>query len=146
MDKDINRLREVAAAYGGQSARWPQAERAALEVAAFRETVALADASEIDGVLAAASRPEVPANGRLRLMQRIVPAKRGDTVVALPVRRRQQASWAIAAGLAASLAAGAYLGTLSQTDLLFDPGTAASDDPVDLAGLGDVNDYLGDDT
>jgi hypothetical protein len=59
-------------------------------------------------------------------------------------RRSHAWAWAAAATLAASLAFGIYLGTLDTTDFLFSPDTAANDDPVDLAGLGDVSDYLED--
>jgi hypothetical protein len=145
--RTAERLREVTAAYGARAAHWPEPERAALESAATHDRVSLEEARQIDLVLASATRPEVPANGPLRLAQRIVPPGRGDTVVALSRRRHpMRPTWAIAASLAAALACGAYLGTLQQADLFFDPGVGVSDDPVDLAGLGDVNDYLGDET
>ena len=66
-------------------------------------------------------------------------------VVAMPVRRPPPRwPWAAAAALAASLACGIYLGSLDSANALFDSSPAVSDDPVDLAGLGDISDYLED--
>lgn len=142
MTAETKRLHEVAAAYGADPARWPPRERVRLEALAAKRPADLADAQAIDRVLAGASTPAVPQAGAARIAARL-PSKR-EIVGFRPRRPAWRNSWAIASALAASLAFGVYLGTFSETDLLFDPGLASSDDPVDLAGLGDVTDLLGD--
>jgi hypothetical protein len=141
----LKRLEEVAAAYGSDPERWPADERSLLEEAARVRPDLLAEAREVDQVLAHAAVPPATAEGKSRLLQIIASERqaRPGNVVSLPVRPRSPAwSWAAAAALAASLAFGIYLGTLEGANVLFDPAGAASDDPVDLAGLGDVSDYL----
>jgi hypothetical protein len=146
----LKRLTEVAAAYGADPARWPAAERARLEEAARARPDLLVEAGEVDHVLALAAEPRMSHDGEARLLaaiaQHVKPA--GRNVVAMPARRSAGPrpmsgwSWAAAATLAASLACGIYLGSLDSTGFIFDPDAVASDDPVDLAGLGDVSDYL----
>jgi hypothetical protein len=153
MDMDsrlLKRLSEVVAAYGANPARWPKGERSRLEEAARENPRMLAEAHEIDRVLELASAPRNSQEGQARLLRAITHEGQAhaSNVVSLPSRvlpRRSHAwAWAAAATLAASLAFGIYLGTLDTTDFLFSPDTAANDDPVDLAGLGDVSDYLED--
>jgi hypothetical protein len=141
----LRRLEEVVASYGADPAHWPAAERNELEEAARKRPDLLAEGREVDRVLARAAAPPVSAEGRSRLLQAIANERRGvpGNVIPLPVRPRSPAwSWASAAALAASLAFGVYLGTLDSANVIFDPNLTSSDDPVDLAGLGDVSDYL----
>jgi hypothetical protein len=146
----VKRLAEVAAAYGADPARWPAPERIRLEEAARARPDLLAEAGEVDRVLALAAEPRISHGGEARLLAAIAQQAKptGGNIVAMPVRRstgpRSMSgwSWAAAATLAASLACGIYLGSLDSTGFIFDPDAVANDDPVDLAGLGDVSDYL----
>jgi hypothetical protein len=144
----MKRLREVVDAYGANPARWPAEERTALEEASRADPGVLAEADEIDRVLALAAMPRGAADAQSRLLRTIANDKgrATDTVIPMPARRRAVRSpawsWAAAAALAASLACGIYLGSLDSVSGLFDPNAAASDDPVDLAGLGDLSDYI----
>ena len=146
-DALLKRLQEVCAAYGADPARWPEDERLALDEAARANPDALAEAREIDRVLALATAPKRSPYGQSRLIDAIARERRAEptNVIAMPLRRRRPRwPWAAAAALAASLACGIYLGSLDSANALFDSSPAVSDDPVDLAGLGDISDYLED--
>jgi len=148
MDRALmKRLEEVAAAYGADPARWPPRDRTLLEEAARASPEILAEAAEIDRVLAIAAVPRPSPEAQARLVRAIAEDSRAANVIPMPLRRRDRSpawSWATAATLAASLACGIYLGTLDSLSQIFDPDASMSDDPVDLAGLGDVSDYLED--
>jgi hypothetical protein len=65
----------------------------------------------LDRLLRVASDPAVPEGAEARLMARLRQAEIGSNVVAMPVRRKAvDISWLTALPLAASLAAGIYLG------------------------------------
>src|SRR3990170_8402691 len=113
MTADIKRMEEVAAVYGADPARWPPEERARLEAVAAAHPGILADARSIDRVLGRATAPAVPGDGPARLAARLAP--RSDArIVPFERRRPMRSSWAVAGALAASLASGVYLGTLSE--------------------------------
>ena len=146
-DALLKRLQEVAAAYGADPARWPEGERSLLDEAARANPDALVEAREIDRVLGQATAPKTSSEGRSRLLETIARERQAASanVIAMPVRRPPPRwRWAAAAALAASLACGIYLGSLDSANALFDSSAAVSDDPVDLAGLGDISDYLED--
>ena len=146
-DARLKRLQEVAAAYGADPARWPEGERSLLDEAARANPDTLVEAREIDRVLGQATAPKTSFEGRSRLLETIARERQAASanVVAMPVRRPPPRwPWAAAAALAASLACGIYLGSLDSANSLFDSSPAVSDDPVDLAGLGDISDYLED--
>ncbi|MFL5258401.1 MAG: hypothetical protein ACJ8AS_01505 [Hyphomicrobiales bacterium] len=142
----LKRIAELASAYGADPSRWPEADRALMREAALARPDLLAEAQEVDAVLSRASAPPSGASGRKRLLAQIAREASSVNVVDLRRRRRPPRSfaWPVAAALAASLALGVYLGTLDGANAVFSPGIAADDDPVDLAGLGDVSDYLED--
>jgi hypothetical protein len=142
----LKRIAELASAYGADSSRWPEPERSLLDEAAGARPDLLAEAQEVDAVLSRASAPPSGSSGRERLLAQIAREASPANVVDLRSRSRQPRSfaWPVAAALAASLALGVYLGTLDGANAVFSPGIAADDDPVDLAGLGDVSDYLED--
>jgi hypothetical protein len=145
-DNPVNRLAEVAAAYGADSSKWPADERARLQEVASANPEILAEAFEIDRLLSLVTSPPEAANARSRFIGGLDKEKRLSKVVPLRRRHTYSPGWSIAAAaLAAALACGVYLGSLDLANDLFDPGATASDDPVDLAGLGDVSDYIGDD-
>jgi len=110
----------------------------------------LGEADEIDRILDLATAPKTSQEGQARLLEAIARERQAQTnnVVTLAPRARPSRSyawaWTAAATLAASLTFGIYLGTLDAADFVFNPDTAVNDDPVDLAGLGDVSDYLED--
>ena len=142
-DNPVNRLAEVAAAYGADSSKWPADERARLQEVASANPDILAEAFEIDRLLSLVTPPPEASGARSRFVSRLDKEKRRSDPKVVPLRRRHAYSpgWSItAAALAAALACGVYLGSLDLANDLFDPGATASDDPVDLAGLGDVTD------
>jgi hypothetical protein len=142
----LKRIAELASAYGADPSRWPEADRALLRDAALARPDLLAEAQEVDAVLGQASAPPSAASGRERLLAQIAREASPANVIDLGLHRRSRRSfaWPVAAALAASLALGVYLGTLDGANAVFSPGISADDDPVDLAGLGDVSDYLED--
>jgi hypothetical protein len=147
-DNPVKRLAEVAAAYGADSSRWPADERARLRDLASANPEILAEALEIDRLLSLVTAPPEASSARSRFVGRLNNEKQLSRAKVVPLGRRHTYSpgWSIAvAALAAALACGVYLGSLDLANDLFDPGATASDDPVDLAGLGDVSDYIGED-
>ena len=132
----MDRLQEVLAAYGADSARWPESDRelAPLLAAAHPDlSVSLKDASSLDSALAHASRPVAPSAAADRLVARIEEeavaeapgnvvtfARHGATPPAAP-RSALSGRLAVATSLAASLALGIYLGATGQSDWLTPP-------------------------
>jgi len=146
-DVRADRLTELAQAYGADPSRWPEPDRHLFHEASDRLPAILAEAEEIDKLLSRASSPPSGTVGRDRLLTALGREEKPGNVVALPVRRahtRNLGRMIAAAALAASLALGVYLGTLDDASAVFSPSLSADDDPVDLAGLGDVSDYLED--
>lgn len=133
------RLQQVIDAYGADPARWPAAERDVLEPLLDKDSAALREAGALDRLLALASAVEprgIPAFGSLA---RPAPAK--APMGTHPQIRR----WTAMLPLAASVAAGIYLGSGGALDgvlpdslagdaavLVFDVGAA------DLTGLGEA--------
>ena len=151
MDAMRTRLAEVLAAYGADPARWPLSERDRLLAHVERAPelqALLAEAREVDQVLALARAPEVPAGARARLMaeaarqkpqQNVVPFDKGQT------RPRPSVwSWGAAAALAASFAFGIFLGTTNFAARLGDSDVVEIDDPIVLTGIDDATDLLED--
>ena len=90
------------------------------------------DDKDFAALLERASRPVPPPDALARLMARVEP-KIAATVI--PFRKPARPPlWPAAALLAASLAAGIYLGAAGFTDQFYGD-TASLDDPVDLIGV-----------
>ena len=103
-----DRAAEIIAAYGGDPARWPDAERAAA-LAAVAADPALA------GVFAAARALDDDLTGWARR-----PVRGGDAVSAAAVAMRRPPTvlrWAAGGGIAASLAVAVVLFTPAQTPI-----------------------------
>ena len=93
MDAMKTRLAEVLAAYGADPARWPAAERDRLLVLVASDPALLAEALEIDRVLARAPLPKIPAGAVMRLMERAGRERPSPNVVPFDrARPRQQPS------------------------------------------------------
>ncbi|WP_119393019.1 hypothetical protein [Taklimakanibacter lacteus] len=145
MDALKTRLAEVLAAYGADPARWPAAERARLQAAIQSEPQLLAEAREIDLVLAKAAAPVIPAGAASRLLARAGQARPALNVVPFDPARRGQGqrqrsiwSWGAAAALAASFACGIFLGTTNFAARLGDSEVVEIDDPIVLTGIDDA--------
>jgi len=148
MDAKRTRLREVLAAYGADPARWPVAERRGLELLAQSEPELLAEAREVDRLLATARAPQVPAGAAARLLAKAGQQKPEPTVVPFE-RGRAKArprpsiwSWGAAAALAASFGLGIFLGTTNFAAKFGDSGVVEIDDPIVLTGIDDATDLL----
>jgi hypothetical protein len=146
MDALKTRLAEVLAAYGADPARWPAAERDRLLALVEKEPGLVADAIEIDRVLARAASPKVPAGAAARLMARAGQKRPSPSVVPFDrVRPRQQPSiwsWGAAAALAASFACGIFLGATNFANLTLSGDVVEIDDPIVLTGIDDASDLL----
>ncbi|WP_162918982.1 hypothetical protein [Taklimakanibacter deserti] len=148
MDAMRTRLREVLAAYGANPARWPVSERDRLMALVEREPELLAEAREIDQVLARAraKAPEVPAGAAARLLARAGQQKPQGTVVPFDqARARPRPSiwtWGAAAALAASFGLGIFLGTTNFAARFGDSEVVEIDDPIVLTGIDDATDLL----
>jgi hypothetical protein len=109
----------------------------------------MADACEIDAVLAHASVPLVPEGAVSRLMARIAEEPQVAKVMLFRPReeapRRSLLRFATALPLAASLALGIYLGSKGTLDFMLPTaitGVAISEDSLDdLGGVGEADDY-----
>ncbi|MFZ5678006.1 MAG: hypothetical protein ACOZAM_33990 [Pseudomonadota bacterium] len=150
MDAMRTRLAEVLAAYGADPARWPASERVRLQPLLDKEPGLLAEAAEIDRVLARAVPPAPSASGKAQLLARIAQEKQKVNVV--PFERARAArsrpsiwSWGTAAALAASFAFGIFLGGNTNTNfgiLRTDSDVVEIDDPILLTGIDDATDLL----
>jgi len=144
------RLAEVLDIHGANPARWPEAERAALEARVRRDAEAarlVAHAKALEQVMAKASPAGMPEGLRERVMAgvlsdgeraaRVIPLEAGRVRA---MRPRSRSVWP-AAALAASLAFGIYLG-------LGDIGANAVTGALDLAvsATGEATDILPDGT
>src|SRR4030095_3378664 len=106
----------------------------------------VAEALEIDRVLARAASPKTPAGAAAPLMER-ARAERAAPHVAPFARAgpRQQPSiwsWGAAAALAASFACGIFLGTTNFANLTGSGDVVEIDDPIVLTGIDDATDLL----
>lgn len=150
MDAMRTRLREVLAAYGADPARWPAAERDRLTALVESEPELLAEAREIDKVLARAKAPPVPAGAAARLLARARQEMPHGTVVSFDragaKARTPIWSWGAAAALAASFGLGIFLGTTNFAARFGDNGVVEIDDPIELTGIDDASDLLEDDS
>ena len=149
-----NRLDQVLASYGAESARWPASDRGGNR---DLTDAAAAEAREIDRVLGLASVPELPEGAAARLMARIgsekqitdTPAHDQADVILFRPRARQSTGWlrvAAALPLAASLALGVYLGAAGTLDPVLPTAVTGSvatvDDTIDdLGGVGEADAY-----
>lgn len=146
MDAMKTRLAEVLAAYGADPARWPAAERDRLKALVESEPGLLAEALEVDRVLARARAPQVPAGAAARLLERA--GQQGPQSNVIPFDRSRSKprpsiwSWGAAAALAASFACGIFLGTTNFVGRLGDSGVVQIDDPIVLTGIDDATDLL----
>jgi hypothetical protein len=146
MDALKTRLAEVLAAYGADPDRWPAAERDRLLALVESEPGLVAEALEIDRVLARAASPKTPAGAAARLMARAGQERPLPNVVPFDrARPRQQPSiwsWGAAAALAASFACGIFLGTTNFANLTGSGDVVEIDDPIVLTGIDDATDLL----
>lgn len=147
MDAMRTRLAEVLAAYGADPARWPSSERDRLQPLLDKEPGLLAEASEIDRVLAKAIPPAPSAQGKAQLLARI--AQETQKVNVVPFERARARprpsiwSWGTAAALAASFAFGIFLGgNTSFGNFRTDSDVVEIDDPIVLTGIDDAPDLL----
>ena len=88
---------------------------------------------DLDSLLALASKPELPAGAANKLLQRLGPKPMIANVLPFPApaKKSGRLSWLVGLPLAASLAAGIWLGAMGQgTDYVF----SMTDE---LASLGD---------
>jgi hypothetical protein len=138
------RLREVLAAYGADPARWPAPERDRLRALVESEPELVAEAHEIDQVLARAKAPKVPAGGASRLLARAGQEKSPATVIPFDRARATPSiwSWGAAAALAASFGLGIFLGATNFADRSGDSDVMEIDDPMVLTGIDDATDLL----
>jgi hypothetical protein len=151
MDAMRTRLAEVLAAYGADPARWPESEQAGL-LALVESTpelrALLAEAREIDQVLASAGTPRVPAGAAARLIAGA--GRQGSPANVVPFDRPRARprpsiwSWGAAAALAASFGLGIFLGTTNFAARLGDSDVVEIDDPIVLTGIDDATDLLED--
>ena len=146
MDAMRTRLAEVLAAYGADPARWPAAERDRLMALVENEPEILAEAREIDQVLAGARSPAVPQGAPARLLARAAQQRPQPNVIHLDRARAGRPpsiwSWGAAAALAASFGLGIFLGTTNLTLPFGDSGVVEIDDPIVLTGIDDATDLL----
>lgn len=146
MDAVKTRLAEVLAAYGADPARWPAAERDRLQALVQSQPELLAEALEIDRVLAQAKPVQVPLGAAARLLERASQEKTAASVIPFD-RARPKASpsiwsWGAAAALAASFACGIFLGTTNFASLSSDSDVVEIDDPIVLTGIDDATDLF----
>lgn len=146
MDALRTRLAEVLAAYGADPARWPASERDQLRAVAEKEPHLVAEAREIDQVLARARTPIVPEGAGARLLARAGLDQPKPQVLSLDRARAKQRpsgwSWGAAAALAASFAFGIFIGTANIAVLRTDGDVVEIDDPIVLTGIDDATDLL----
>ncbi|MBK1869965.1 hypothetical protein [Taklimakanibacter albus] len=147
MDAMRTRLAEVLAAYGADPARWPASERDRLQPLLDKEPGLLAEASEIDRVLAKAVPPAPSAQGKAQLLARITQEKQKVNVVPFERARAKPRpsiwSWGTAAALAASFAFGIFLGgNTNFGNFRSDSDVVEIDDPIVLTGIDDAPDLL----
>jgi hypothetical protein len=147
MDAVKTRLAEVLAAYGADPARWPAAERDRLLALVESEPGLLAEAREIDRVLArAVPSPKIPAGAAGRLLERAGQETSRTNVVPLdqarPKRQPSIWSWGAGAALAASFACGIFLGTTNLAAQFGDGDVVEIDDPIVLTGIDDATNLL----
>lgn len=149
MDAMRTRLAEVLAAYGADPARWPASERVRLQPLLDKEPGLLAEASEIDRVLARAVPPAPSIHGKAQLLARIAQEKQKVNVVPFERARARPRpsiwSWGTAAALAASFAFGIFLGGNTNANfgiLRADSDVVEIDDPILLTGIDDAPDLL----
>jgi hypothetical protein len=143
------RLAEVLAAYGADPAHWPASERDGL-LALVESTpdvqALLAEAREIDQVLARARVPQVPEGAAARLVARAGQQGARPPVIpfdrARPTPRPSIWSWGAAAALAASFGLGIFLGTTNFAARLGGSEVVEIDDPIVLTGIDDATDLL----
>lgn len=142
--KQTARLAELAEAFGADPARWPPEERG---LAALANSADLAEAREIDAVLAHAGKAGIDSAKRTAAMSRILTAAPGGRASALPRPARVWGAWAPAAtALAASFALGIYLGSAGLVDDLM-PSFSANQDTAmlqdfDVTGVSDLSDLI----
>lgn len=97
--------------------------------------MAMSDDRDFETLLRRASTPVPPPDALARLVAKAGP-KPGAAII--PFRRSVRAPlWPAAALLAASLAAGVYLGAAGFTDALY-IDSASLEEPVDLVGAGEL--------
>jgi hypothetical protein len=110
------------------------------------EPALLAEAREIDQVLARAGTPQVPEGALGRLLARAGQEKSNGIVIPFDRARARATpsmwSWGAAAALAASFGLGIFLGTTNFADRLGDNGVVEIDDPIVLTGIDDAADLL----
>lgn len=133
------RFETLAEAYGGDVARWPEADReaaAALMAAepAWAETI-LARAGELDTALAAYALPKAP----LDLADRIAAA--APLVPARPAPPRWM-GWLLPVGMGAGLAAACAAGVVMGAVLSLPASDAGEPDPVVATADDDFSFYL----
>ncbi len=148
MDDNMKqRLQAVLASYGADPARWPKADRDALEHFLGSTGDDLGEAAAIDRILDLASAPPVPAGLESRLLSRLSKDVRSTVVPFARPAPKPARSWPWAAvPLAASLALGIYLGAAGDLDGILPQAVtgdlAAGDD--DPSGVDAATDYSGD--
>lgn len=146
MDAMRTRLREVLAAYGADPARWPVSERDRLTALIEKEPELLAEALEIDKVLARVRAPQVPEGAAARLLAQAGQRKPEATVIPFDRARARPRpsiwSWGAAAALAASFGLGIFLGTTNFAARFGDTEVVEIDDPIVLTGIDDATDLL----
>lgn len=142
--KQSARLTELAEAFGADPSRWPPEERALAALAASSD---LAEAGEIDAVLAHAGSPALDPALRTAAMSRIMAATSGSKTPGLPRMGRAWSTWAPAAtALAASFVLGIYLGSAGLVDNLI-PSLGTNKDiamlqDFDVTGVSDLSDLI----
>ena len=142
--KQSARLAELAEAFGADPSRWPPEERALAALAASSD---LAEAGEIDAVLAHAGSPALDPALRTAAMSRIMAATSAGGSSARPMPGRVWNAWAPAAtALAASFALGIYLGSAGLVDDLM-PSLSSNQDTAmlqdfDVTGVSDLSDLI----
>jgi hypothetical protein len=142
------RREELLASYGADPRRWPQATR---EKAPPPPDGALREAREIDHVLSLATAPSPPPGAVERLLRHAdLPAGRTRSAMVRPPPRRP-IGYLSALPLAASLAAGIYLGAQGMLDALLPSAitgeVAIFEDLTDeLGGVGEADAYAGEQT
>jgi hypothetical protein len=108
----------------------------------------LAEAREIDLVLARAGAPELPAGAVARVMAEAARQKPQPDVIPFDRARARPRpsiwSWGAAAALAASFGLGIVLGTTFFALRLGDSDVVEIDDPIVLTGIDDATDLLED--
>jgi hypothetical protein len=97
---------------------------------------------DFEALLKRASTPSPPSGALDRLIAKAAPP---PSAAVIPFRASGRRSpWPVAALLAASLAAGVYLGAAGLADDFF-ADTASIDEFADLSGVSEAEDYLDED-